>query len=379
MKFSSRQSLVLIIWASSLIFLTGCGSGSPRPVAPPIGEVKVLQPIKPSWTLKLSAPVQLTQSLQVINQKVAVSGATGQVTLVDLSQGKSVWQLDLGKPLQTGAGFDGDSVAVVSVGNELTLVQDGKQLWQKRLPAQSFTNPVLAGERVFVLLADRSVVAFDKADGKRLWTQQRPGEPLVLKQNGVLLPFQNTLLASLGGRLVALSPDNGQVLWDVGIANPRGLNDLERLVDLVGTASRFNNTVCMRAFQAQLGCVNAVRGSLVWSRASVGTKGISGDEATLVGTESNGVVRAWNRGNGERLWDTDRLKYRDLSQPLWTAKGVVITDEGGWLYVLSGKDGSLLNRLQTPATGFASAPTALDNGSFVVLARNGLLLAYQLP
>ena len=379
MKFSSRQSLVLIIWASSLIFLTGCGSGSPRPVAPPIGEVKVLQPIKPSWTLKLSAPVQLAQSLQVINQKIAVSGATGQVTLVDLSQGKPVWQIDLGKPLQTGAGFDGDSVAVVSVGNELTLVQDGKQLWQKRLPAQSFTNPVLAGERVFVLLADRSVVAFDKAGGKRLWTQQRPGEPLVLKQNGVLLPFQNTLLASLGGRLVALSPDNGQVLWDVGIANPRGLNDLERLVDLVGTASRFNNTVCIRAFQAQLGCVNAVRGSLVWSRASVGTKGISGDEATLVGTESNGVVRAWNRSNGERLWDTDRLKYRDLSQPLWTAKGVVITDEGGWLYVLSGKDGSLLNRLQTPATGFASAPTALDNGSFVVLARNGLLLAYQLP
>jgi outer membrane assembly lipoprotein YfgL len=317
--------------------------------------------------------------LQVINQKVAVSGVTGQVTLVDLSQGKQLWQIDLGKPLQTGAGFDGDSVAVVSVSNELNLLQDGKQVWQKSLPAQSFTNPVLAGERVFILLADRSVVAFDKADGKRLWTQQRPGEPLVLKQNGVLLPFQNTLLASLGGRLLALSPDNGQVLWDVGIANPRGLNDLERLVDLVGTASRFNNTVCMRAFQAQLGCVNAVRGSLVWSRASVGTKGISGDEATLVGTESNGVVRAWNRGNGERLWDTDRLKYRDLSQPLWTAKGVVITDEGGWLYVLSGKDGSLLNRLQTPATGFASAPTALDNGSFVVLARNGLLLAYQLP
>jgi len=194
MNHSSRQSLVLIAWASGLIFLTGCGSGSPKPVAPPIGEVKVLQPISQSWALKLPPPIQLTQSLQVINQKVAVSGVTGQVTLVDLSQGKQLWQIDLGKPLQTGAGFDGDSVAVVSVSNELNLLQDGKQVWQKSLPAQSFTNPVLAGERVFVLLADRSVVAFDKADGKRLWTQQRPGEPLVLKQNGVLLPFQNTLL-----------------------------------------------------------------------------------------------------------------------------------------------------------------------------------------
>ena len=83
MNHSSRQSLVLIAWASGLIFLTGCGSGSPKPVAPPIGEVKVLQPISQSWALKLPPPIQLTQSLQVINQKVAVSGVTGQVTLVD--------------------------------------------------------------------------------------------------------------------------------------------------------------------------------------------------------------------------------------------------------------------------------------------------------
>ncbi len=379
MKQSTPQSLVLVAWVSCLLFVTGCGSGSPKPVAPPIGEVKVIQPIKQVWSLKLSSPIQLTQYLQIVNQKAAVSGASGQVTLVDLSQGKQLWQVDLGSPLQTGAGFDGVSVAVVSATNELSLIEDGKPLWQKRLPAQSFTNPVVAGERVFVLLADRSVMAFDKTDGKRLWTQQRTGEPLVLKQNGVLLPFQNTLLASLGGRFVALNPDNGQVLWDVGIANPRGLNDLERLVDLVGTASRFNNTVCVRAFQAQLGCVNAARGSLVWNRASIGNKGISGDETTLVGTESNGVVRAWNRASGERLWDTDRLKYRELSQPLWTAKAVIITDEGGWLYALSGKDGSLLNRLQSPAPGFASAPASLDDQHFVVLARNGLLLAYQLP
>ncbi|MSQ65035.1 MAG: outer membrane protein assembly factor BamB [Limnohabitans sp.] len=379
MMHCKRISLIPLAWTCCLIFLAACSSSSTKPVVPPIGDVKVLQPLKQTWSLKLPVSRQLNQSLQVINQRVAVSSVSGQVTMVDLAQGKQLWQIDTGKPLQTGAGFDGDSVAVVSVANELSVLQDGKQLWQKRLPAQSFTNPVVAGERVFVLLADRSVMAFDKADGKRLWTQQRPGEPLVLKQSGVLMPFQNTLLASMGGSFVGLNPDNGQVLWDLAIANPRGLNDLERLVDLVGTASRVNNSVCVRAFQAQLGCVNPVRGMLMWNRASVGNKGLSGDETTLVGTESNGVVRAWNRASGERLWDTDRLKYRDLSQPLWTAKGIVITDEGGWLYVLSGKDGSLLNRLQTPAQGFASSPTALDNDGFVVLTRDGLLLAYQLP
>ena len=378
MKHPMRQSL-LGLGTCALFVLAACSSGSPKPQAPAIGEVKVEQVLKETWSLKLPAATELNQSLQVVNQLVGVVAGTGQVTLVDLAQGKPRWQVDMAKALQTGAGFDGISLAVVSTANELILLQDGKQLWQKRLPAQTFTNPVVAGERVFVLLADRSVMAFDKTDGRRLWTQQRPGEPLVLKQNGILLPFQNTLLAGLGGRFVALNPDNGQILWDVGIANPRGLNDLERLVDLVGTASRVNNSVCVRAFQAQLGCVNAVKGVLMWNRASVGNKGISGDETMLVGAESNGVVRAWNRSTGDRLWDTDRMKYRDLSQPLSIAKGIVITDDGGWIYVLSKKDGSLLNRVQTKAAGFASPPTATDNGGFVVLGRNGLLLSYQLP
>jgi len=378
MKSSISMYLPRFIWASLALVLAAC-SGSTKPVIPAIGEVKIEQALTSSWSLKLPAANQLNQNMQIVNQRVAVTADTGEVTLVDLAQGKPVWQFNTSTTLQTGAGFDGDGVAVVSTNNELILIQDGKQLWKKRLSAQSFTTPVVAGERVFVLLADRSVSAYDKTDGQRLWVQQRPGEPLVLKQNGVLLTFQNSMLAGLGGRFVSLNPDSGQVLWDVPIASPRGLNDLERLVDLVGTASRVDNVVCVRSFQAQIGCVNATRGVLMWNRSSVGNKGVSGDSTIIAGTESNGVVRAWNRTNGERLWDTDRLKYRDLSQPLWTAKGLLITDEGGWVYVLSSKDGSLLNRLQTPARGFAGAPTAMDNGGFVVLARNGLLLAYQLP
>jgi len=285
----------------------------------------------------------------------------------------------LGMRLLSGAGFDGEKLAVISASNELVVLQDGKLLWRKRMKAQSYTNPLVAGDRVFVLLADRSVAAFDAGTGQPLWTQQRPGEPLVLKQNGVLSAFQNSLLAGMGGHLVSLNPDNGQILWDVAIANPRGINDLERLVDLVASPSRVRNSVCVRAFQAQIGCVDASRGALVWNKSSVGIKGLGGEAEVLVSSESNGVVRAWSRSTGERVWDTDRLKYRELSAPLWTTKGVVVGDEGGWIYVLSGKDGSLLNRLQTTASGFASAPTPLADGGFVMLSRNGQLSAYQLP
>ena len=370
--FTSAIGLVL------LGLLAACGSSS-RPEPPPIGEFKAQQAIKTLWTFKFATAEQLNQSLQIVNDHVALASADGTVAVVNTTDGKLSWKYALGMRLLSGAGFDGEKLAVISASNELVVLQDGKLLWRKRMKAQSYTNPLVAGDRVFVLLADRSVAAFDAGTGQPLWTQQRPGEPLVLKQNGVLSAFQNSLLAGMGGHLVSLNPDNGQILWDVAIANPRGINDLERLVDLVASPSRVRNSVCVRAFQAQIGCVDASRGALVWNKSSVGIKGLGGEAEVLVSSESNGVVRAWSRSTGERVWDTDRLKYRELSAPLWTTKGVVVGDEGGWIYVLSGKDGSLLNRLQTTASGFASAPTPLADGGFVMLSRNGQLSAYQLP
>jgi len=370
--FTSAIGLVL------LGLLAACGSSS-RPEPPPIGEFKAQQAIKTLWTFKFASAEQLNQSLQIVNDHVALASADGTVAVVNTTDGKLSWKYALGMRLLSGAGFDGEKLAVISASNELVVLQDGKLLWRKRMKAQSYTNPLVAGDRVFVLLADRSVAAFDAGTGQPLWTQQRPGEPLVLKQNGVLSAFQNSLLAGMGGHLVSLNPDNGQILWDVAIANPRGINDLERLVDLVASPSRVRNSVCVRAFQAQIGCVDASRGALVWNKSSVGIKGLGGEAEVLVSSESNGVVRAWSRSTGERVWDTDRLKYRELSAPLWTTKGVVVGDEGGWIYVLSGKDGSLLNRLQTTASGFASAPTPMADGGFVMLSRNGQLSAYQLP
>ena len=361
----------------SAVFLTACGSSKPQPAQIP--SVKADKPIQALWKFKLGDDVSFVQSLQVVQERLSLTTDDGNIAVVNVRNGQAVWLFDLKTALNTGTGFDGEHVAVVTLNNELVLLKAGKVLWRSRLTSQSYTHPLIAGERVFMMMADRSVLAFDLASGQRLWMQQRPGEPLVLKQNGVLMPFQNTLLVGLGGRLTALNPDNGQVKWDVPVANPRGINDLERLVDLVAKPSRVENSVCVRAFQAQVGCVDAFRGSVLWTRSSVGSQGVDGDAKTLIGTESNGMVQAWSRTSGDRLWDSDRLKYRELTGPLFTSKGIVIGDSGGWLYLLSAADGSLINRVQTSTDGFASTPTALADGGFVVLTRNGLLLAYQLP
>ena len=247
---------------------------------------------------------------------------------------------------------------------------NGREVWREKLGAEVYTPPLVAGGRVFVLAADRSTHAFDGQTGKKLWSQQRPTEPLVLRQAGVLLAVNDTLVVGLAGRLAGLNPANGSVRWESAIASPRGINDVERLVDLVGGVSRDGDVVCARAFQTNVGCVNTQRGNLLWTVPANGAQGVRGDDRFLFGTEADGVVQAWNRSDGVRAWRTDALRYRGLTTQLVVGRSIAVGDMSGIVHLLSRNDGALLNRITTDGSGIAAAPALVGN-TLVAVTRNG--------
>ena len=373
---SRWTSFTRLALTGACLALAAC-SGPSRPKPTEIPGVPVLQDVRTSWTASIGN-VDFPLVASARDDRVALANSQGVVAVLDATTGKDVWRLKLDQAISAGVGSDGQQYAVVTRNNELVTLQDGKVQWRKNLPAQSFTAPLVAGARVFVLTADRSVIAFDGATGRQLWTQQRPGEPLVLKQAGVLLAVKNTLVVGLSGRLAGLDPNTGVIRWESAIATPRGTNDVERLVDLVAPFDRVGDVVCVRAFQTSVGCVNAERGQGVWTRPSAGEMGVSGNDNLLVAPMSNGVLQAFNRSNGERLWDTERLKYRILSAPLVTPRGVLVADNGGWLYLLSLADGALLNRIKLDSEALATAPV-LAGGRYVVVTRDGRVTGLQIP
>ncbi|MEO6624331.1 MAG: PQQ-binding-like beta-propeller repeat protein, partial [Burkholderiaceae bacterium] len=210
-----------------------------------------------------------------------------------------------------------------------------------------------------------------------LWNYTRPGEQaLALRQAGVLLPVADTLVAGISGRLVGLNPLSGTIRWEAAVANPRGTNDVERLVDLVGRVSREGDVVCARAFQASVGCVDTVRGSLLWSKPAVGAQGIHGDVDMLFGSEADGRVIAWRRSDGEQAWSSDRLKYRGLSAPQLLGRSVAIGDATGFVHFLSRQDGSLMARVVTDGSAIAAAPVLVAN-TLVVVTRTGGVFGFR--
>jgi outer membrane assembly lipoprotein YfgL len=278
--------------------------------------------------------------------------------------------------LAAGVGSDGRYAAVVTRNNDLVTLDAGREIWRQKLSALSFTAPLVAGARVFVLSADRSVTAFDAQSGRKLWTQTRPGEALVLRQSGILLAVGDTLVVGLSGRLVGMNPQNGSSRWESPIAVPRGTNDVERLVDLVSHVSREGDVVCVRAYQTAVGCVNAARGTLSWTKPAVGSEGLHGDDRFVFGTESDGKVIAWRRADGERAWASERLKYRGLTAPLAVGRSIAIGDNMGLVHLLSREDGSPLNRVSTDGSAVVAAPV-LAGDSLIVITRSGGIFGFR--
>lgn len=358
-----------------LAAVVACSSGPQRPKpAQLVPDAKLLS-MRLAWSSSVG-PAAFPLEMKVVGQAVALASADGMVSILDARTGEKLWQATAGAPLEAGVGYDGRIAAVMTQDNELVALEAGRELWRQRLPAPSQTAPLVAGARVFVLGADRSVTAFDGQTGRRIWGQQRVGEPLVLRQAGVMLAVGDTLVVGLSGKLVGMNPLNGSMRWEAPVASPRGTNDVERLVDLVAPVSRQGSVVCARAFQASVACVDTLRGEVLWSKPAAGSVGLQGDEGLVFGVESDSTLIAWKRADGERAWTQEQLRYRNLTAPVVAGRALVVGDGGGLLHFLSREDGSALTRASTDGSAIVVTPV-LAGTTLVAVTRNGGVFGFR--
>lgn len=359
--------VALLLAALSLAACSSTDKPKPTPlapVAPQIGGAIV-------WQAKVDS-IKFPLAIAATADAFFVGGSDGSLLALDAGSGRERWRAQAGAPLSAGVGSDGRFTSVVTRDNVLVVFEEGQERWRKKLAARVLTAPLVAGERVFVLRVDRVVQAFDALDGRPLWSMSRPGDALTLAQSGVVAAYRNLLLVGQGAKLVALEPTRGTLRWEVALATPRGTNEVERLADMVGPLTRIGDTVCARAFQSTVGCVNAERGSLTWSRPQSGAQALGGDGELLVGADASGRVTAWRTPSGEVAWTQQGLLYRELSGALVLGPVVVFGDLEGHVHFLSRIDGSTQLRLPTDGTPVVGTPVLAGNTLLVATRAGGL-------
>ena len=357
--------------AAVVVVLAACATGPDKPKPNPLDPLTPQIAGRQVWSQRIDG-AQFPLSVAVNAGVFTLAGNDGSVLALQADTGRELWRAAVGGKLGAGVGSDGRFAAVVTRDGELVVIEAGRVLWRMPLGVRATTAPLVAGERVFILGTDRSVQAFDALDGRKLWSVQRPGDPLTLALAGVISAFKDTLLVGQGARMAGLDPRDGSVRFEVAVASPRGTNEVERLADLVAPLARVGDVVCARSFQAAVGCINAERGSLNWTKVSGGTRGVAADDQYVFGADASDRLTAWRAASGEVAWTSDKLMHRSLSAPLIVGQTVVFGDADGTLHFLSRDKGDAMLRLPTDGSAILAAPVASGSTMLVVTKAGGV-------
>ncbi len=364
------------LWAPALalaLVLAACSSDKPKPT--PLESLQPKIAGRQAWTASVGA-ISFAMVPTARNGAYFVAGDDGTVVALDAETGAERWRIRINDRLSAGVGSDGRYASVVTRGNEVVVLDAGREVWRKRVPSAVVTPPLVAGERVFVKGVDRAVHAFDVVDGRKLWTMQRPGDPLTLSQASVLTAFGNTLLVAQGAKLAGVDPLRGTVQWEVAMASPRGTNEVERLADLIGPAARVGDRICARSFQSAVACADAAKGTVLWSRNVGGVNAVGSDADLVFGADASDRITAWRASNGDVAWTSEKYLYRGLSGALALGPTVVFGDGQGFVHFLATASGEAQLRLPTDGSSVVGTPTVSGN-TLLVTTRKGGLYAFR--
>lgn len=364
-----RALRVASVLAVSLL-AAACSSDKPKPT--PLENITPQIAGQMVWRASVDGGLPFVLMPTVRADSFVVAGGDGSVSALSVQDGREVWKANVGARLTAGVGSDGRFAAVVNRDNELVVLDNGAVKWRTRLGSLVATAPLVAGERVFVMGVDRAVQAYDAVDGRYLWVLRRGGEPLTLSQPGVVAAFKDTLLVGQGQRLTGVDPVKGTVRWEVALANPRGTNEVERVADLVGPVIRAGDVVCARAFQASVGCADAQRGTLLWSKVAGGSQAAGGDAELVAAADGVGRITAWRTTSGDLAWTAEQLTHRSPSGLLVIGRTVVVGDFEGQVHFLDRATGKTLLRLPTDGSAVIGAPVASGTTVLVATAKGGL-------
>ena len=166
------------------------------------------------------------------------------------------------------------------------------------------------------------------------------------------------LVGQANGRLMAMNPADGRVIFDAVIGQAKGLTEVERLIDVVGRPWVDQELMCAAAFQGNLVCMSSQNGRLVWSQKVDAVTGPVADGRLVYEVDDAGRIHAFNRRNGREAWVNDQFLYRGASAPIRVGTALAFGDYEGRITFLDPATGnpvgsaSLSGAVTTPAAQY---------------------------
>lgn len=337
---------------------------------------------KATMTVKWSAPIGTSKkSSAYLKLKPLVRGnviytadASGLVQATDKTKGHVLWSKKLEHGIAAGPTIADGYIAVGTNASHVVLLKqsDGQQVWQANLSSDALSKPAIANHKVIVKTIDGNLYAFDLLTGAKIWVADHGSPSLILKaSSSPVVVGQAVLVGFSDGKLDAVDINFGHVLWQRSIAYASGSSDVERLVDIDADPIVRNGVAYLASYQGYVGALSLENGQFIWNKPASTYRNMAIDANTLYMTDSDDVLWAFDRHNGQVKWKQVSLKARGLSEPVLMGNRIVVGDRTGYLHLLSTQNGELLSRTQL--SGAIDISPSVSGNRVYVMTANGKL------
>ena len=350
-----------------------------------------------AWETSIGAgsdgEIKLLSRPVVASGKIISMDAEAYVTAIRTHDGRQLWRESL-LPEGEEEGVIGGGVSIdegivyASTGfgfvHALNL-EDGKEVWRRRIGAPIRGSPTSIGGRVFVITYDNQLHALSSADGHKLWSHAGMpedagliGAPSAAVGGGlVVVPYSS-------GELFALRLENGRMVWTDQLIRTRRLAPLSSLSEIRGSPVIDRDLVIAISFSGRIAAINLRDGQRLWDRdiAGLETPWVAGDFIFLVTTQAEVVCLA--RKSGRIRWVRQLPLYENeekksdpihWSGPVLVSNRLILVSSKGNALAVSPYSGHILGSIELPDS--ALIPPIVADGSIFVLMDDGTLIALR--
>ncbi len=389
-----RISTLRLFLLLSLLGITACStltelqqSFSDRvfgrePPNPP-AELEDIQPthaVKMDWSSNVGKTEKFDYTPVLDSTAVYAANTEGEITKLDPVSGRQIWQVNVGEPISGGVGVGAGIVLVgSSKGNVFAYDVSGKLVWKARLSSEILSVPRYFDGIVIARSGDNRIYGLDASDGNRKWVYERINPALTLRSSvGVVVDSGAVYAGFAGGKMVAIRADNGKLIWEATVAQPRGVTEIERIADITSLPVVDGALVYAVAYQGKIAAVDRASGRVLWNRDISSYSGLNTEDGKIFVSHTLGAVYSLDYTSGKTFWRQGALANRRLTAPLPMGNVIAVGDLEGYVHFLTRDEGKFAARIKLDSNPVMSLIAGTKSNQLIAETRDGGLYAISI-
>jgi outer membrane protein assembly factor BamB len=208
---------------------------------------------------------------------------------------------------------------------------------------------------------------------------ERINPALTLRSSvGVVVDSGAIYAGFAGGKMVAIRADNGKLIWEATVAQPRGVTEIERIADITSLPVVDGGLVYAVAYQGKIAAVDRRTGKVVWNRDISSYSGLSAEDARIFVTHTLGAVYSLDYTSGKTFWRQGALANRRLTAPLPMGNVIAVGDLEGYVHFLTREEGKFTARIKLDSNPVMSLIAGTKSHQLIAETRDGGLYAISI-